>query len=125
MALIRDFEMLGTGLVVPNAYHVIVQLDVEKRMADRLMPEPTGRVYQGGQTDSDMEWTAGYYGRIVICVWKDATSRAENKTMLGVINAEYKVPPVFKLDVTSSESYLTQAYKFLKTVPYYQNAVEA
>lgn len=125
MALIRDFEMLGTGLVVPNAYHVITQLDVEKRMTDRSIPQPTGRVYQGGQTDSDMEWTAGYYGRIVICVWKDESSRAENKTMLGVINAEYKVPPIFKLDLTSSESYLTQAYKFLKTVPYYQNAVLA
>lgn len=125
MALIRDFEMLGTGLVVPNAYHVIVQLDVEKRMADRSLPQPNGRVYQGDLQDSDMEWTAGYYGRMVICVWKDAASRAENKTMLGVINAEYRVPAVFKLDIASSESYLTQAYNFLKTVPYYQNAVLA
>jgi hypothetical protein len=125
MALIRDFEIAGTGMVVPNAYHVITQLDVEKRLADRAMPQPNGRVYQGGQTDYDMEWTAGYYGRMVICVWKDAASREANKNMLGVINAEYKVPAIFRLDTASSDSYLTQAYAFLKTVEYYAGATEA
>jgi len=125
MALIRDFEISGTGLVVPNAYHIIIQLDVEKRMTDRSVPQPTGRVYQGGLQDADMEWTAGYYGRMVIGVWKDSASRADAKAMLGVINAEYKVPAVFKLDTTSSDSYLTQAYAFLKTVEYYSNATTA
>jgi len=124
MALIRDFEIMGTGLTVPNAYHVITQLDVEKRMADRNFPQPTGRVYQGNP-DLDVQWTAGYYGRIVICVWKDAASREANKNMLGIINADYQVPAVFKLDTTSTDSYLTQAYKFLKTVDYYVNATEA
>ena len=125
MALIRDFEISGTGLVVPNAYHIIIQLDVEKRMTDRSVPQPTGRVYQGGLQDADMEWTAGYYGRMVIGVWKDSASRADAKAMLGVINAEYKVPAVFKLDTTSADSYLTQAYAFLKTVEYYSNATTA
>jgi hypothetical protein len=123
MALIRDFEIMGTGLTVPNAYHVITQLDVEKRMVDRNFPQPTGRVYQGNP-DLDVQWTAGYYGRIVICVWKDAASREANKNMLGIINADYQVPAVFKLDTTSADSYLTQAYNFLKTVEYYANATE-
>ena len=124
MALIRDFEIANTGLVVPNAYHVITQLDVEKRMTDRSFPQPTGRVYQGAR-DLDVEWTAGYYARIVICVWKDAESRAANKNMLGIINAEYGVPAVFQLDVAASDSYLTQAYAFLKNVDYYTAATEA
>ena len=124
MALIRDFEIMGTGLTVPNAYHVITQLDVEKRMVDRNFPQPTGRIYQGNP-DLDVQWTAGYYGRMAICVWKDAASRETNKNMLGVINAEYQVPAVFKIDTTSADSYLTQAYKFLKTVDYYANATEA
>jgi len=124
MALIRDFEITGTGLVVPNAYHIITQLDVEKRMADRAFPQPTGRVYQGNP-DLDVQWTAGYYGRMTICVWKDVASRTANKNMLGVINAEYQVPAVFKLDTTSADSYLAQAYTFLKTVEYYANATEA
>jgi hypothetical protein len=123
MALIRDFEIMGTGVIVPNAYHVITQLDVEKRLVDRQYAQPTGRVYQGN-TDLDVEWTAGYYGRTVISVWKDAESRTANKNMLGIINADYKVPPIFRLDVTSSDSYLTQAYNFLKTVEYYANATE-
>ena len=125
MALIRDFEIDNTGLSVPGAYHVIIQLDVEKRMADRSLPQPTGRVYQGGQTDLDMEWTAGYYGRMSIGVWKDAAAREANKTMLGVINAEYNVPAIFRIDTASTDSYLTQAYAFLKTVPYYSGATEA
>lgn len=125
MALIRDFEILGTGLVVPNAYHVITQLDVEKRMTDRDFAQPTGRVYGGGLVDPDTAWTAGYYGRLVISVWKDAEAREANKSMLGNINAEYRVPAVFKLDPASTDSYLTQAYAFLKTVEYYANATEA
>ena len=124
MALIRDFEIMGTGLTVPNAYHVITQLVVEKRMVDRNFPQPTGRVYQGNP-DLDVQWTAGYYGRMSICVWKDAASREANKNMLGIINADYQVPAVFKLDTTSADSYLTQAYNFLKTVEYYANATEA
>lgn len=123
MALIRDFEIMGTGLTVSNAYHVITQLDVEKRMMDRGFSQPTGRVYQGNP-NLDVEWTAGYYGRMAICVWKDAASREANKNMLGIINAEYQVPAVFKLDTTSADSYLTQAYNFLKTVEYYANATE-
>ena len=125
MALIRDFEILGTGLVVPDAYHVITQLDVEKRMTDRDIQQPTGRVYQGDMSNADIEWTAGYYGRMSIFVWKDSASRQANKNMLGVINAEYQVPGVFKLDITSADSYLTQAYAFLKTVDYYKDAVLA
>ena len=124
MALIRDFEVAGTGLVVPNAYHVITQLDVEKRMTDRAYSQSTGRQYQGA-TDLDVNWTAGYYGRMVISVWKDAESKAANKNVLGIINAEYQVPAVFKIDTTSSDSYLTQAYAFLKTVDYYSAATEA
>ena len=124
MALIRDFEIAGTGLVIPNAYHVITQLDVEKRMADRAYSQSIGRQYQGA-VDLDVNWTAGYYGRMVISVWKDAESKAANKNVLGVINAEYQVPAVFKIDTTSSDSYLTQAYAFLKTVDYYTAATEA
>lgn len=124
MALIRDFEMIGTGLVVPNAYHVIIQIDIEKRMSDRSAPQGTGRVYQGA-ADPDVEWTAGYYGRMVVCVWKDAESRESHKNMLGVINADYKVPALFRVDTTSTESYLSQAYAFLKTTDYYATAVEA
>lgn len=124
MALVRDFEIVGTGLIVPNAYHVITQLDVEKRLADRASPQGNGRIYQGA-SDPDVQWTAGYYGRMVVCVWKDAESRTSNKTMLGVINADYNVPPVFRLAMDSSESYLSQAYAFLKTTEYYANAIEA
>ncbi len=31
MALIRDYELPGTGVTVANAYHVVTKVDVEKR----------------------------------------------------------------------------------------------
>jgi hypothetical protein len=34
MALLRDYELPGTGLIASNAYHVVTNVKVEKRMAD-------------------------------------------------------------------------------------------
>jgi len=33
MALIKDYELPGTGLVVSNAYHVVTDVNIKKRMA--------------------------------------------------------------------------------------------
>ena len=42
MALIKDYEMQGTGVTVPNAYHVITDLKVKKRIADIPLPPDNG-----------------------------------------------------------------------------------
>jgi hypothetical protein len=118
MALTRDFEIQDTGLEVANAYHVIVHIDIEKKMADEA--EATlGRQYSGDIVEQN---TAGYYGRIVVKVWKDEAARAADKLSIGVINATYGVPDLFKLDMSSTDTYLTQAYAHLLSTDYYANA---
>ena len=38
MALVREYEVPSTGLVAPNAYHVIKKVTTEKRLHD--VPAP-------------------------------------------------------------------------------------
>lgn len=43
MALVRDFELSGSGFTVPNAYHVIVNVKTEKRLSDVPPPPDSSR----------------------------------------------------------------------------------
>ena len=120
MALINDYEIPGTGVTVPNAYHVVIHIDIEKRNTDS--PTPPNN-YSVNRPNQDDKWIAGYYGRIVVSVWKDAEQKATGGQPLGVINANNNVNPVFKIDLSSTDTYLTQAYKHLLLTNYYSNAV--
>lgn len=120
MALINDYEIPGTGVVVPTAYHVVTHIDVEKYVTNSATPPSN---YSVNKPNADNEWIAGYYGRIVVSVWKDAEQKASGGQALGVINANNAVNPVFMIDITSTDSYLTQAYNHLLLTDYYKNAV--
>ena len=120
MALINDYEIPGTGVIVSNAYHVIVHIDIEKRVVDSVTPPSN---YNVNKPNPENQWVAGYYGRIVVSVWKDAEQKATGGQPLGVINANNNVNPVFKIDLSSTDTYLTQAYKHLLLTNYYSNAV--
>ena len=120
MALINDYEIPGTGVIVSNAYHVVVHIDIEKRNTDSQTPPNNYNVNKPNQDD---KWLAGYYGRIVVAVWKDAEQKASGGQPIGVINANNNVNPVFMIDVSSTDTYLTQAYKHLMLTDYYKNAV--
>ena len=122
MALINDYEIPGTGVVVPSAYHIIVHLDVEKRNNASSTPPDN---YNVNRPNADDKWLAGYYGRIVVSVWKDKTQRDSGAQPIGIINANNGVNPVFMIDTTSSDTYLTQAYNHLMLTDYYKNAVTA
>ena len=72
MALIRDFELPSTGLIAPNAYHVVTKVTTEKRLND--IPPPPDPTIPGGLTvrpadDHEVYWRAGYIGRISICIY--------------------------------------------------------
>ena len=74
MALIRDFEIPETGLVVPNAYHLIVNVTTEKRLNDIKPPVDSGRPdgYTARDDDDEDQWVywkkrlcrKNYYGGI-------------------------------------------------------------
>lgn len=142
MALVRDFEIPGTGVTVNNAYHLIVNVTTEKRLQD--IPPPPDQSTESGFTAGDrgdpVNWKAGYTGRITLEVYASKTARDEGKTPIGAIGVnptdvmhpdlktvctpgrDFKV--LFFIDPESSDSILTQAYNHLKTTDYYKEAQE-
>lgn len=143
MALIRDFEIPGTGVIIQDAYHVIVNIVTEKRLVDVPPPPDSGHpsgLTNGGQQGDPLYWKSGYVGRIALQVYSSKQAREDNKTPIGGIGInptdinhpelrtvctpgkDFQV--LFFIDPESSDSILTQAYKHLKTTEYYKNAIE-
>ena len=149
MALIRDYEIPGTGVVVPDAYHVITNVTTEKRLRD--VPPPPDSSSETGYTERDdsdesqwYDWKAGYYGRIAIEVFASDQARRDGLEPIGAFGArptdgpssssidtkdplasrghDFKV--IFNIDPNSNDSILTQAYTHLKNSTYYSLARE-
>lgn len=143
MALIRDFEIPGTGVTVNDAYHVIVNLSTEKRLQDVPSPpdrnHPTGFT-DGGQSGDPVYWKAGYVGRITLEVYASKEARDSGKNPIGavgvnptdVMHSELKTvctpgkdfQVLFFIDPDSSDNLITQAYNHLKSTEYYSQAIE-
>lgn len=142
MALIRDFELPGTGVIVPNAYHVVTKVDLDKRTQDVSAPpdssRPDGLSANHKVPGKELFWKAGYIGTISITIWKDAQAREDGLQPLGFlgVNAsdnkygarlsqdDKNFQPRFFVDVESADNYITQAYAYLKTTEYYSDATE-
>jgi len=142
MALVRDFEIPGTGVVVDDAYHVIVNIATEKRLTDILPPpdSSTKSGYTEGDRGDPVYWKAGYIGRITLEVYASKEARDEGKTPIGAIGAnptdvmhpdlktvctpgkDFKV--LFFIDPESSDNMVTQAYKHLLSTEYYKDSEE-
>lgn len=142
MALVRDFEIPGTGVTVDDAYHVIVNVTTEKRLQD-ILPPPDSSTKSGfteGDRGDPVYWKAGYVGRIALEVYASKQARDEGKTPIGAIGVnatdvmhsdiktvttpgkDFKV--LFFVDPESEDSIFTQAYKHLLSTDYYKDAVE-
>lgn len=139
MALIKDYELNGTGVVIPNAYYVITQLDVEKRTKDIESPpditRPDGRTVGNKEPGKEIIWKAGYVGRMCITIWKDKAARDAGAKPLGTLglnspaiypkdSSKYQGPGyAFFIDITSSKGYTEQAYDHLLTLSDFAGAV--
>lgn len=143
MALIRSFEIPGTGVTIDNAYHVIVNVTTEKRLTDIQAPPDqatsSGLTNNGDQGD-EIYWKAGYVGRITLEVYASKQSRDDGKVPIGAIGVnptdathpeiktvctpgkDFKI--LFFIDPNSQDSVITQAYNHLKTTDYYKDAQE-
>lgn len=145
MALVRSFEIPGTGVVVDDAYHVITNVYTEKRLTDITPPPDPSRPDGLTQRDDEDEslwvhWKAGYVGRITVEIYSSKEARDEGKRPIGAIgeNAtmvqdadlktiftpgkDFKI--MFFIDPSSEDSVLTQAYKHLLKQEYYSDATE-
>ena len=142
MALIRDYELPGTGLVVPNAYHVVTNVKIEKKVADAPAPidptRPDGLTMGFRDESTAVYWKAGYTAEIAVTVWKDKTARDNDANPIGFIGRnpsdnKHGVSigtegmdhrSVFFLEVPSELNHLEQANIHLLTTNYYIGSVE-
>lgn len=141
MALIRDFEIPGTGLNVPGAYHVIVKVNTEKRLNDIPAPPDPSRPdgITAGDRGHEVYWKAGYVGKIALEIYSSKQARDDGKSPIGAIAinpTDVQVNGVlssdieqfdlnFFIDPTSQLSIIDQAYEHLKSLEYYKDATEA
>ena len=72
MALCQSYEIPGTGLTAANAYFVVTDVKVQKRMQDIPTPvdnsDPTGFTNGGVHEDDEVYWRAGYVAEAVITI---------------------------------------------------------
>ena len=118
MALVKDFEIPNTGLKVPNAYHVIGDVKLDKR---------TFSIPVGPNSTDPLKGGPGYIGQIFIQVFSSKESRDQELRPIAFLNAampEVDINLGFAYDPTSSDSLLTQAYNHLKTTDYYKDSIE-
>lgn len=137
MALIRDFEVPGTGLTASGAYHVISDVKTTKRLHD--IKPPVDSSSEDGLTAGDLgdevNWKKGYIGHITIQIFASKQARDDGKGAIGGFSEsptdsdtaallEYNDGIKFMIDPASDQSILAQAYAHLKTLPYYADAEE-
>lgn len=142
MALIRDYELPGTGLVVENAYHVVTNVKTEKRTSDTIQPIdnslPTGLTARDESPGTEVYWKAGYVAEIAVTIWKDKAARDSNSrpigfigqnpsdnqfgASIGTVGMDHKCK--FFLEVPSELNHIEQAYRHLLTTEYYSGSVE-
>ena len=88
MALIQSYEVPGTGLSAPDAYFVVTDVKVQKRMQDIPLPPdnstPTG-LTNNGVRDDDMEvhWQAGYIAECFVTIWARKEAREAHNKPIG------------------------------------------
>jgi hypothetical protein len=137
MAIQRNYELPGTGLEAQNAYHVVTNVKVEKRIADIPPPpdtsRPDGLTVRDESPGTEVYWKAGYIGEIAVTVWKDKAARDANAKPIGFIGInpsdnQYGVSIgtagmdhkcKFFIDITSPLTEVEQAYNHLLTTEYY------
>lgn len=142
MALIKDYELAGTGVVVPNAYHVVTNVAIEKRMADIPLPvdptRPDGRTFANRGEGTEVYWASGYVATISVTVWKDRAARDADARPIGFIGTnagdnKYGINIGtegmdhycrFMLEVPSELNHVEQAYRHLLTTSYYSGSLE-
>jgi hypothetical protein len=142
MALIKDYELPGTGLVAPNAYHVVTNVKVEKRIADIKPPvdnsRPDGLTPMDRSEGTEVYWKSGYTAEIAVTIWKDREARdadsipigfigknpSDNKHGVTVGTAGMDHKCVFLLEVPSELDHMAQAYRHLLTTDYYSGSLE-
>ena len=140
MALQKNYVIGDTGIEIPAAYHIIYNVYTERRLNNFIQPKLPSAM----SPMPDIFWKAGHIGRIAVFVYASKEDRDNGLRPIGAIvkypsdaadrisgaidqNLYSSTPPFqleFFIDDTSSDSILTQAYNYLKTIPYFSGSLE-
>lgn len=142
MALIQSYEIPGTGLSAPDAYFVVTDVKVQKRMHDIETPpdesHPTGLTNGGVHEGPEVYWKAGYVADVTVTIWSSKSARDEGKKPVGFagsspteMEADLNIGTkgldhkcIFFIDTSSPDSDVVQAYTHLKSLEYFAGATE-
>jgi len=143
MALIQSYEVPGTGLTAENAYFVVTDVKVQKRMQDIPLPPdsstPTGLTNNGVRDEgTEVYWAAGYIAECYVTIWASKEAREAHNKPIGFagvnateVEADLHIGTKgldqrcrFFIDMDSSDSHIVQAYNHLKSLDYFENAIE-
>ena len=138
MALQRNYNIPNTSLIISDAYHIISDIDVQKRNVDDMGPvTPEGTPNTNlDRTSDSVYWKSGYTCRVKVDVYASKAARDTSKkpiATLGVrdIKLEENLATkgmderiVFYSDTDNTDNILTQAYNHLKSTDYYKDAID-
>ena len=138
MALQRNYNIPNTSLIISDAYHIISDIDVQKRNVDDMGPvTPEGTPNTNlDRTSDSVYWKSGYTCRVKVDVYASKEARDTSKkpiATLGVrdIKLEENLATkgmderiVFYSDTDNTDNILTQAYNHLKSTDYYKDAID-
>jgi len=138
MALQRNYNIPNTSLIINDAYHIISDIDVQKRNVDDMGP-----VKGNGEFDIELDrtsdyvyWKSGYTCRVKVDVYASKEARDTAKKPIATLGArdiklEEKLATqgmderiVFYSDNDNTDNILTQAYNHLKSTDYYKDAID-
>ena len=127
MALSKDYEIPGTGVTVPNAYFIVDDIRVEKRMADFPYPgmdlTDEQRVEKG---EPLVNFKAGRIAWISIAVYATEDVRTSGGKAIGRLGMNDTTNDTKRFRCFIEDGDVTaQVYAYLKTTDYFSDAVDA
>jgi len=138
MALQRNYNIPNTSLIINDAYHIISDIDVQKRNVDDMGPVTSDGMPNTNldRTSDPVYWKSGYTCRVKVDVYLSKEARDTAKKPIATLGArDIKLEAtlatqgmderiVFYSDTDNAENILTQAYNHLKSTDYYKDAID-
>jgi len=138
MALQRNYNIPNTSLIVSGAYHIISDIEVQKRNMNDMGPVSGSSEFNPGldRASEPVYWKSGYTCRVKVDVYVSKEARDTAKKPIATLGArDVKLEAhlategmdekiVFYSDTNNTDNLLTQAYLHLKSTDYYSNSID-
>ena len=138
MALQKNYNIPNTSLIINGAYHIVGDIDVQKRNIDDIGPVVSHNEINTNldRTSDPVYWKSGYTCRVIVNVYASKEARDTGKKPIATLGRyDIKLEEnlatkgmdekiMFYSDTNDTENILTQAYNHLKSTDYYKDAID-